>query len=111
MPGPRYFGPFETPRSADGRFAEKGRLGTGGRCRAASRMQMPLRVPRRFSARCTTTVQGFSTREVFIDVDVLRALLPSGQFIHTSAPGSEQRVSTALILDDLEVQESSSQGS
>lgn len=23
MPGPRYFDPFETPRSADGRFAEK----------------------------------------------------------------------------------------
>lgn len=79
MPGPRYFDPFETPRSADGRFAEK-----------------------EGSAPEVAVEAGISYADAVAHAEeILRALLPSGQFIHTTAPGSEQRVSTTLILDDL----------
>lgn len=102
MPGPRYFGPFETPRSADGRFAEKEGSAPEVAVEAGiSYADAVAHAEEILREEVYDDGQGFSTREVFIDVDVLRALLPSGQFIHTSAPGSEQRVSTTLILDDL----------
>lgn len=85
MPGSRYFPPHETPRSADGRFAEKegsppevvveARISYAD---AASRAEEILRED------VYDDGQGYSTREVFIEVDVLRALLR----------GSESRVSS-----------------
>lgn len=105
MPGPRYFDPFETPRSADGRFAEKEGSAPEVAVEAGiSYADAVARAEEILREDVYDDGQGFSTREVFIDVDVLRALLPTASFIHTSAPGSEQRVFTGLVLDDPEVQ-------
>jgi hypothetical protein len=79
MPGPRYFDPFETPRSSDGKFAEKSGSSPEVVLDASSSAHDDAveEARRILREEVYDDGQGFETREVSIDVDTLRALLPA----------------------------------